>query len=62
MIKLCGKLLALPLEMVFEAALNNGAFLNDWEKGNIVPVHKKDLKTMLINYLPIGLLPIFAKI
>ena len=62
MIKLCGKLLALPLEMIFEAALNNGAFLNDWEKGNIVPVHKKDLKTVLINYLPISLLPIFAKI
>ena len=62
MIKLYGKLLALPLEMIFEAALNNGAFLNDWEKGNIVPVHKKDLKTVLINYLPISLLPIFAKI
>ena len=58
---MCGELLVLPLKMIFEAALNNGIFLNDCKKGNIVPVHKKDLKTMLINYRPISLLPIFAK-
>ena len=48
--------------MVFEAALNDGVFLEDLKKGHIVPVHKKGLKTMLINYRPISLLPIFAKI
>ena len=32
------------------------------KKGNIVLVHKKDLETMLINYHPISLLPIFAKV
>ena len=32
------------------------------KKGNIVSVHKKDLETMLTNYHPISLLPIFAKI
>ena len=47
--------------MTFEAALKNGVFLDDWKKGNIVPVRKKDLRTMLINH-PISLLPIFAKI
>ena len=62
MIKMCGESLALPLKMIFEAALNDGVFPDDWKKGNIVPVHKKDLKTMLINYHPISLLPIFAKI
>ena len=62
MIKMCGESLALPLKMIFEAALNNGAFADDWKKDNIVPVHKKNLKTMLINYCPISLLPIFAKI
>ena len=30
--------------MIFEVALNDSVFLNDWKKGNIVPVHKKDLK------------------
>ena len=57
MMKMCGESLALPLKMIFEAV-----FPDDWKKGNIVPVHKKNLKTMLINYCPISLLPIFAKI
>ena len=62
MIKMCGESLALPLKMIFEAALNDGVFPDDWKKGNIALVHKKDLKTMLINCHPINLLPIFAKI
>ena len=62
MIKVCGESLALPLKMIFEAALNNGAFADDWKKDNIVPVHKKNLKTMLINYCPVSLLLVFAKI
>ena len=56
MIKMCGKSLAWPLKMIFEAALNDGVLPDDSKKCNIVPVHKKDLKTMLINYLPISLL------
>ena len=56
-----GKSLTLPLKMTFEAALNDGFFPDDWKKGNIVPVHKKYFKTMLINYRAISLLPIFAK-
>ena len=60
MIKMCGKSLTLP--MIFEEALNDGLFPDDWKKGNIVPVHKTDLKTMLINYCPLSLVIIFAKI
>ena len=30
--------------MIFEAALNDGFFPNDWKKGNIAPVHKKNPK------------------
>ena len=55
-------IIALPLKMIFKAALNDGIFADDWKKGNIVPLHKKDLKTMLIKHRPISLLPIFAKI
>ena len=58
---MCGDTLAFPLKMIFEAVLNDGVFPNDWKNGNIVPVHKKDLKAMLINYRPISLLLIFAK-
>ena len=63
MIKMCGESMTLkPLKMIFEEALNDGLFPDDWKKGNIVLVHKNNLKTMLINYCPISLLPIFAKI
>ena len=50
MIKICDDSLALPLKMIFEAALNDGIFPDDCEKDNIAPVHKKNLKTMLISY------------
>ena len=56
-----GESLVLPLKMIFQAALNDGVFPDDWKKGNIVPIHKKDLKTMLINYRPVSFLTIFAK-
>ena len=58
--KISGESLALALKMIFGAALNDGVFPNDWKKGNIVPV--QDFKTMLINYRPIRLVPMFAKI
>ena len=43
MIKMCGESLVLPLKIIFEAALNDDVFPDDWKKGNIVPVYKKDL-------------------
>ena len=61
-IKMCGELLALPLKVISEAVLNDGVFPDDWKKGNIVPVHNNDLKTILINYRSMSFLPIFAKI
>ena len=54
--------MALPLKIIFEEALSDGVFPDDWKKGNIVPVYKKDLWTLLINSRPISLLSIFAKI
>ena len=54
--------MALPLKIIFEAALNDGVFPDHLKEGNIVHVHKKDLWTMLINYRPISLFPTFAKI
>ena len=43
--------------MIFEAASNDIVFPDDWKKGNIVLVHKKDIKTLLIYYRPINLFP-----
>ena len=42
--------------------LNEGKFPHEWEKANVVPVHKKRNKQGLKNYSPISLLPICSKI
>ena len=35
MIKLCGKIIAVP----FRSMLEEGVFLNDWKKSNVVSIH-----------------------
>ena len=62
MIKLCGKSIARPLSLIFQSMLNDGVCPDDWEKSNIVPCHKKDSKSLIKNYRPISLLPIFSKV
>ena len=61
-IKICGKSLCRPLEMIFKSCIIKGEFPSEWKKANVVPVHKKSDKPSLKNYRPILLLPIFAKI
>ena len=41
MIKLCGKSIAYPLKLIFEASLEGGKFPDYWKKANVVPEHKK---------------------
>ena len=58
MLEIWGNPLCRPLEVIFNDCLANGIFPSDWNKGNIVPVHKKSDKQGLNNYRPISLLPI----
>ena len=37
-------------------------FLLEWKRSNIIPVHKKNDKKLVENYLPISLSPIFGKL
>ena len=62
MIKICGRSIAFPLRLIFESALHDGIFPDQWKKGNIVPIHKKGNKNLIKNYRPISLLPMFSKI
>ena len=41
--------------------MKSGIFPDDWEKGNIVPVYKKNSKQLVNNYRPVLLLPICSK-
>ena len=62
MLKLYGKSIACPLSLIFQSVLNDGVFPDDWKKSNIVPCHEKDSKSLIKNYRPISLLPIFSKV
>ena len=62
MIKLSDIALVLPLRIIFANCLRRGLFPAIWKYANIVPVHKKNEKTLKENYRPISLLPIFGKI
>ena len=62
MIKLCEESIAIPLKIIFEDSLKCGVFPEIWKKANLVPVYKKEDKTLVKNYRPISLLPIFGKI
>ena len=62
MLKLCGDGICEPLQMIFNQAFISGSFPFDWEKVNIVTIHKKDDKQTLKYYRPVPLLPIYGKI
>ena len=62
MIKICGESIIPPLMIIFNNSLLTGAFPENWKRGNIVPVHKKESKNLAKNYRPISLLPICGKI
>ena len=49
MIKLCGNSICNPLSIIFNDCLNQGKFPHEWEKANVVPVHKKGNKKSVKN-------------
>ena len=61
-IKIFGKSIYKPLELIFRNSLADGKFPRMWKKANVIPVHKKNEKNLLKNYWPISLLPICSKI
>ena len=62
MIKVCGKSICKPLQLIFSECIDTGSFPLEWRKANVVPVHKKGDTQCLKNYRPVSLLPICGKI
>ena len=49
MIQLCGKSIAEPLQMSFLSFLEEGVYPDDWKKSNVVPIRKKESKSLIKN-------------
>ena len=62
MIKICGDAITFPLKLIFKSTKNEGVFLHDWKKSNIVPIHRKESQNLIKSYRPKSLLPIFSKV
>ena len=62
MIQLYGKPIVEPLRILFLSFLEEGLYPDDWNKSNVVPIHKKESKNLIENYRPISLLPVFSKV
>ena len=61
MIKVCDKSLLKPLIILFKSSTKSSHYPDIWKRSNIIPVHKKNNKQLVINYRPISLLPIVGK-
>ena len=61
-IKICGKSICKPLQLIFSQCIDTSSFPLEWKKANVVAVHKKGDKQCLKNYQPVSLLPICGKI
>ena len=62
MLKLGSPPIIKPLSIIFQNCLKSSTFPDDWKKGKLVPVHKKNGKQLVNNYRPVSLLPICSKI
>ena len=62
MVKLCNVTITKPLSIIYKNYRQQGVFPDEWKKGNIIPVHKKNSKQIVDNYRPVSLLPICSKI
>ena len=47
MMKLCGKSICKPIDLIFQGKIKHGKFPTEWKKANVVPVHKKGDKQFL---------------
>ena len=49
-IKICNESITIPLRIIFKESLKNGVFPEILKRVNVVPAHKKEDKSLVINY------------
>ena len=50
MIKICNESITIPLKIIFDESLKNSVFPEIWKRANVVPLHKKEDKSLVKNY------------
>lgn len=55
-------ILARPFTYIFNNSLEQGIFPSPWKDSNIMPIHKKDDKSMPSNFRPVSLLSQESKV
>ena len=61
-LKNCSKSLSYPLHKLLILAYNTGYLPSEWKLANVVPIHKKDGKSKVVNYRPISLTSLIMKV
>ena len=61
MIKLCSKSVVKPLFIIFKNCIDTGTFPDISKRYEIILVHKKGDKQIVIDYRPVSLLPILGE-
>jgi endonuclease/exonuclease/phosphatase family metal-dependent hydrolase len=61
-LKKCARSLAYPLSLLFNLSFSTGCIPPDWKLASVVPVHKKDDKSLVENYRPISLTSLIMKV
>ncbi|XP_045109715.1 uncharacterized protein LOC123503780 [Portunus trituberculatus] len=59
---ICADLLAHPLSTIFNQCLRTSRWPSVWKVASVVPVHKKNERTVAKNYRPVSLLPVLSKV
>ena len=58
----CAHELAGPITTIYNKCLQDSRWPSAWKISSVVPVHKKDDKTLAKNYRPVSLLPVLSKV
>ena len=57
-----GEIIVFVLHKLFQLSLAKAKVPRSFKQANVIPIHKKDLKTLVTNYRPISLLSIMSKV
>ena len=61
-LKNCAEVLSLPISRLFNLSIARGEYPDVLKYNNIIPIHKKESKTIVENYRAISIMPVLAKV